>query len=160
MRKFKTADLCDENQDKNIQVLSSKFKNFGGKKIFQGEVKTVKLNKSNWSLIDILNKSDGLGKVLVVDVQGEYYAVVGDKLSFLAEKANYEAMIINGYVRDTMETKKFNIGLLALGTCPLRSFEKTNGKIGVNLTFENVSFKENNYIYCDEDGVIVLDKKL
>ena len=27
---FEVADLCDDNQDKPLQVLSSEFKNYGG----------------------------------------------------------------------------------------------------------------------------------
>lgn len=34
---IQTADLCDDNRDKNIQVLSSKFKNYGGLKKFEGQ---------------------------------------------------------------------------------------------------------------------------
>ena len=71
-------------------------------------------HKSNWDLINILKNQQGKNKVLVIDVAEEFFGVVGDKLSAMAEKAKYEAMIINGYVRDSMETKKFNIGLFAL----------------------------------------------
>lgn len=154
------ADLCDNNQNKEIQVLPPKFKNFGGKRIFKGQVQTIKLHKSNWGLIDLLNQKDGKGKVLIVDVEAAFYGVVGDKLSLLAENANYEALIINGYVRDTMETKNFNIGLLALGTCALRNFEKHETSQGIELSFENTLFREGDYIYSDEDGVIISHDEL
>lgn len=35
-----TADLCDDNKDKKIQVLSAKFKNYGGLKEFSGQIVT------------------------------------------------------------------------------------------------------------------------
>lgn len=152
---YQTADLCDGNQDKKIQVLSPNFKSFGGKKGFQGRVITIKLDKSNWDLIDILKNEDGTGKVVVIDVEESYYGVVGDKLSAFAVKNNYIAMIINGYVRDTRETVKFDIGLYALGTCPLRNFEKTKGIRDIELNFGGVTFNNGDYIYADEDGVIV-----
>ena len=162
MEKFATADLCDDNQDKNIQVLAPNFKNYGGKKVFSGQVKTLKLNKSNWGLIDILKdtKTSGIGIVLVIDVDKADYGVVGDKLSLLAEKAGYEGMIINGYVRDTYETVNFNIGLIALGTCPLRNFEKTDSSKGIDLEFGSVNFTENSFVYCDNDGTIVCKEAL
>ncbi len=160
MRQYRTADLCDENQDKKIQVLSHKFKNYGGKKRFKGRIKTIKIEKSNWAVIDILKNEPGKNKVLVIDVEEAPYGIVGDKLSTFAERNHYEAMIINGFVRDTMETKKFNIGLFALGTCPLRNFDKTPSQLGIDLYFGNVSFKEDDYIYCDEDGIIVSNEKL
>ena len=49
-----TADLCDENQDKEIKVLPSKFKNYGGLKRFYGQIETIKLDKSNWRLLEML----------------------------------------------------------------------------------------------------------
>lgn len=160
MRQFTTADLCDDNQDKKIQVLSSNFKNYGGNKVFKGRIKTIQLNKSNWDLIDLLKNENGEGIILVVDVQEAFYGVIGDKLSLLAEKANYEGFIVNGYVRDIKETKKFNIALFALGTCPLRNFEKTESTRGIDLSFGNVNFKEDDYVYCDEDGIIICRDRL
>ncbi|MCG3705174.1 hypothetical protein L5F43_01625 [Aliarcobacter butzleri] len=44
-----TADLCDNNREKKIEVLSTKFKNYyGGLKEFSGQIVTLKLDKSNW----------------------------------------------------------------------------------------------------------------
>ena len=43
---IQTADLCDDNKEKEIQVLSAKFKNYGGLKKFSGQIVTVKLDKS------------------------------------------------------------------------------------------------------------------
>ncbi|MBU3015922.1 RraA family protein [Poseidonibacter lekithochrous] len=160
MKNTTTADLCDDNQDKKIEVLSSDFKNYGGKKILKGIAKTIKLDKSNWDLIDILKNEKGKGIILIVDVQESFFGVIGDKLSLLAQEAEYEGFIVNGYVRDTNETKKFNIALYALGTCPLRNFEKTKSKRKIDLSFGNVNFKEGDYVYCDDDGIIVCSEQL
>ena len=158
--RFKTADLCDDNQDKNIQILSSDFQNYGGLKYFEGEVITMKLDKSNWALLDMLKNEDGEGKIVVVDVDKSFFGVVGDKLSAYAQRNNYKAIIINGYVRDTKETKKFPIGLYAIGTCPLRNFEQTQGQRGINLEFGGVNFNQDDYVYADEDGIIITSEKL
>ena len=72
----------------------------------------------------------------------------------------YKALIINGYVRDIEETKKFAIGLIALGTCPLRNFEKTNGERDIELKFGGVTFNNGDFLYADEDGVIVCSEEL
>lgn len=157
---YKIADLCDLNQDKKIQVLSSNFKSYGGKKGFFGQVTTIKLDKSNWDLLDLLKNENGEGKIVIVDVNEAPYGVVGDKLSTFAVNNNYKALIINGYVRDTEEVKKINVGLYALGSCALRNFEKTKAQKGIELNFGNVTFNENDYIYADEDGVIVSSEKL
>ena len=157
---IQTADLCDDNRDKNIQVLSAKFKNYGGLKKFSGEIVTVKLDKSNWRLLEMLRDEDGEGKIVVVDNSQEFFGVVGDKLMTFAKNNNWKAIILNGYVRDTDETKKIDVGLFAIGTCPLRNFEKTDSYRDIELNFEGVTFNSGDYIYADNDGVIVTKSKL
>lgn len=157
---FSTADLCDENQNKNIQVLSSEFKNYGGLEGFFGQIVTIKLDKSNWDLLSMLRDENGAEKIVVVDVDREFYGVVGDKLSLFAERNNYKAIIINGYVRDIKETNKFKIGLIALGTCPLRNFEKTKGEKNIELKFGGVTFNSGDFLYADEDGIIICSQEL
>lgn len=155
-----TADLCDDNRDKKIQVLSSKFKNYGGLKKFCGEIVTLKLDKSNWSLLEMLRDEKGKGKIVVVDNSQEFYGVVGDKLMTFALNNNWKAIILNGYVRDTDETKNINVGLVAIGTCPLRNFEKTSSCKDIELNFEGVKFNSGDYIYADNDGIIVSKQRL
>lgn len=155
-----TADLCDDNRDKKIQVLSSKFINYGGLKKFDGQIVTVKLDKSNWLLLEMLRDEDGEGKIVVVDNAQEFFGVVGDKLMGFALKNNWKAIILNGYVRDTDETKNIDVGLFAIGTCPLRNFEKTDSYRGIELNFEGVTFNNGDYIYADNDGVIISKTKL
>jgi regulator of ribonuclease activity A len=150
-----TADLCDENKDKKIAVLSAKFKNYGGLKEFSGEIVTVKLDKSNWRLLEMLRDEDGKGKIVVVDNAQQFYGVVGDKLMTFAKKNNWKAIILNGYVRDIDETKNIDVGLLAIGTCPLRNFEVTDSQRDIELNFEGVTFNNGDFVYADNDGVII-----
>ena len=155
-----TADLCDDNKDKEIQVLSSKFKNYGGLKKFNGQIVTVKLDKSNWLLLEMLRDENGNGKIVVVDNAQEFFGVVGDKLMAFAKNNDWRAIILNGYVRDTDETKNIDVGLFAIGTCPLRNFEKTQSSRDIELNFEGVTFNTGDYLYADNDGVIISKNKL
>lgn len=157
---FETADLCDDNQDKEIQVLSSEFKNYGGKKRCYGKITTVKLDKSNWELLEMLRDEKGDDKIIVVDNAKYFYGVVGDKLMAFAKKNNWAGIILNGYVRDTQYTKDIDVALYAIGKCPLRNFEKTHSSRGVQLSFGGVTFNEGDNIYLDNDGVIVSSEKL
>ena len=157
---IQTADLCDDNKEKEIQVLSAKFKNYGGLKKFSGQIVTVKLDKSNWLLLEMLRDENGEGKIVVVDNSQEFFGVVGDKLMAFAKNNNWAAIILNGYVRDTDETKNIDVGLFAIGTCPLRNFEKTDSARGIELNFEGVTFNDGDYIYADNDGIIITKTKL
>ncbi|PHR73341.1 MAG: S-adenosylmethionine--2-demethylmenaquinone methyltransferase [Arcobacter sp.] len=160
MKNISTADLCDENQNKKIQVLSPKFKNFGALKSFYGKIETLKIDKSNWKLLEILRDTNGEGKIVVVDNNEEYFGVVGDKLMAFALKNNWKAIILNGYARDVEETKKINVGLFAIGTCPLRNFKKTESSVGCILKFGDVLFNKGDYLYADNDGIIISKEKL
>lgn len=155
-----TADLCDDNRDKEIQVLSPKFINYGGLKSFSGRIETIKLDKSNFRLLEMLRDEDGEGKIVVVDNAQEFFGVVGDKLMAFAKNNNWKAIILNGYVRDTRETQNIEVGLYAIGTCPLRNFDKTQSSRGETLNFEGVQVSSGDYVYADEDGVIFTKEKL
>ncbi len=154
-----TADLCDRYRDK-IQVLHTPLISYGEVQRFMGEIVTMKLNKNNHELVKMLRDEEGRGRVAVVDSGKNFYAVVGDTLMGFAYKNGWAGIVINGYVRDTNITKTMPVGLLAVGTCPRKSFEENKALRGVDLEFGGVVFREGEYIYRDEDGVIVSDNIL
>ena len=61
-----TADICDEIGD-SVIVLPSIFSDFGGRKIFEGEVCTLKVKNDNSLVRELLNE-DGKGRILFVDL--------------------------------------------------------------------------------------------
>lgn len=156
---FFTADICDEHPE-SAYVLDGIFNNYGGKKKVTGRATTVKLDKNNIELITILRDEDGTGKIIIVDVEDEYFAVVGENLMKLAEKNNYEGIIVNGYVRDTALIKDIPVALFARGTCPRKYIPITQGERGIEVSFGGVRFCEGDYIYADEDGIILSKEKL
>jgi regulator of ribonuclease activity A len=157
--KFFTADICDEYSEK-VSVLGAGYTNFGGADKCQGEIVTIKLDKNNSDLISLLRDEDGSGKVVVVDVAQEYYAVVGENLMKFAQQNNYSGIVINGYIRDTFQITDIPVALYALGTCPRKSIPVTSGERGISLTFAGVEFNQGDYLYADTDGVIVTASKI
>jgi regulator of ribonuclease activity A len=156
---FFTADICDEHSDKTF-VLEAGYSNFGGADKCQGEIVTLKLNKNNSDLVALLRDEDGTGKVVVVDVDREYFAVVGENLMKFAHKNNYAGIVINGFVRDTFQITDIPVALYALGTCPRKSIPVTQGERDIPLSFGGVEFKSGEYLYADTDGVIVTASKI
>lgn len=151
---FSTADLCDKYRD-SVQVLNTPLKSYGGVNSFSGKIVTIELNRNNHDLVRILRDEKGENRVAVVDVRKDFYAVVGDTLMGFAYKNGWAGIVINGYVRDTSITKSIPVGLLAVGTCPRKSFETNSAKRGVDLNFGGVTFRDGDYIYIDEDGVVI-----
>jgi regulator of ribonuclease activity A len=68
--------------------------------------------------------------------------------------------VINGCIRDSADIAKMNIGVRALGTHPLKSVKKGIGEINVPVSFSNTEFIPGNYLYADEDGIIVAPETL
>lgn len=149
---FFTADLCDK-YDKHVQVLRAGFISYGGAKKCFGKIATCKLVDNNQELIKLL-KSDGEQRICVVDVDAKYVAVVGDTLMGFALQNNWAGIIVNGYIRDTHTTKNIHVGLWALGTCPKKAPLANSGETNLDLHFAGVTFKEDNYLYADCDGII------
>ncbi len=156
---FFTADICDEHSDK-VAVLGAGYSNYGGADKCQGEVVTIKLDRNNSDLISLLRDIDGTGKVVVVDVDRAYYAVVGENLMKFAHQNNYAGIIVNGYIRDSFQIRNIPVALYALGTCPRKYIPATTGEQDEPLVFGGAEFNSGDYLYADTDGVIVAAEKI
>ena len=153
---FFTADICDEHSE-TTSVLGPGYHNYGGAQKCQGEIITIKLDRNNSDLISLLRDEDGSGKVVVVDVNQAYFAVVGENLMKFAHQNNYSGIVINGYVRDTLQIQDIPVALFALGTCSRKYIPVTGGERDIAVSFGGVEFRPGKYLYADMDGVIVCD---
>lgn len=148
------ADFCDTHPEK-VSVLGPGYSNFGGAAMCQGEVVTIQLDRNNSDLITLLRDENGEGKVVVVDADQAYFAIVGENLMKFALSSGYVGIIVNGYIRDTEQIKDIPVALYALGTCPRKSIPVTQGKRDLTLSFGGATFRPGDYVYADTDGVIV-----
>ena len=156
---FFTADICDEHSEK-VALLGPGYHNYGGSEKCRGEIITIKLDRNNSDLIARLRDEGGSGKVVVVDVDAAYYAVVGEMLMQFASDNHYAGIVINGYIRDTVQIRDVPVALFALGTCSRKYIPVTGGEQDVTLSFGGVEFNPGDYIYADNDGVIVAAEKI
>ena len=154
-----TCDISDQLHP-HVQYLDPIFKSYGGKTAFSGRIVTIKCFEDN-SLVEEALKMNGKGCVLVVDA-GESLrcAMLGDKRASDAIKNEWEGIVVNGSIRDSVMINSMTIGIRALGACPRKSIKKGNGKRNLTIDFSNVKFIPNHYLYADEDGVIVIENKV
>ncbi len=153
-----TCDISDKLHP-NVQYLEPVYKCFGLKKSFSGHIVTVKCFEDN-SLVEEALNSNGKGSVLVVDAGGSREcAILGDKRASDAIRNEWEGIIVYGVIRDSAAINLMPIGIRALGVYPLKSVKKGIGKRNLNVSFSNVKFTPDQYIYADEDGVIVTENK-
>ncbi len=159
-----TADLLDKNEDKvrtgQVRIVAPMFRSFGQRSSFAGPITTLKLFEDN-SLVRKALESPGNGRVLVIDGGGsQRCALVGDQLAQMGVKNGWAGIVVYGCIRDSRPIAEMDIGVLALATHPLKSIKRGIGESDVPVSFGGVSFVPGQYLYADEDGVIVADTAL
>lgn len=156
---FVTCDLCDDHPD-DVRVCEPMFGSFGGREAFGGEIVTVKCHEDNSRVKELL-ATPGKGKVLVVDGGGSMRcALMGDMIGESAVQQGWEGVIIYGCVRDVDALAQLDLGVHAVAAIPLKSVRKGVGETGLDITFGGVTFVQGQYVYADNNGVIVVAKKL
>ena len=149
---FYTADLCDEHKE-NVQVFDNIFKSYGKTSKCFWKIVTLKLDEQNGGLITLL-KSEGKGRIVVVDVDSKYYAVVGENLMKFALENNWAGIVINGYVRDIEQNSKIDVAIYALGSCRRKSYKESICKQDISLEFAGAKINPGEYLYIDFDGIV------
>ncbi|MBY0598549.1 ribonuclease E activity regulator RraA [Bacillus bingmayongensis] len=156
---WRTADLCDAFEGE-VQVCRPIFQSYGRKEQFHGKIATVKVKDDNVLVKEALQTLPE-GTVLVVDGEASMNcALLGDNLANIANERNIAGIIVHGYVRDSRELRNVNIGILALGTVPKRSIKEGKGETGISLHFGEIRWIPNQFVYADEDGVIVCEQPI
>lgn len=154
-----TCDLCDAYEDKladgTLHALPPVFLKFGRHLRFAGPARTLKVFEDN-VLVRAALETAGNGDVLVVDGGASLRcALVGGNLGQLAQKNGWAGLIVNGCVRDSAELDRCEVGIRALNTHPRRSIRKGVGERDLPVDIAGVTVRPGDWIYADEDGVLV-----
>lgn len=149
-----TTDLCDAHADA-VRVVEPMFSSFGGRAAFHGRIATLKLFEDN-SLVRQALESPGDDRVLVIDGGGSLRrALVGDQLAALAVKNGWAGVVVYGCIRDSRAIGEMDIGVFAIDTHPLKTVKKNVGEADIPVSFGGVTFTPGEWLYADEDGVVI-----
>ena len=159
-----TADLCDlalEAPEAGLRILPPAYRAFGGRSWYFGELVVVPLPTSaNAPSLSSLLSTPGQGRVLLVDAGGApTHAVLGDRMAAMAVQSGWSGIVIHGYVRDTSVLARMPLGVHALGSLPNRSRVMVPAAAGTQVTLHDQAFRTGDWLYADEDGVIVLARR-
>jgi regulator of ribonuclease activity A len=156
---IKTADLYDAHGDK-LAVAAPIFRSYGGRSAFAGQIATLRCFEDNKSARDALSRG-GHGKVLVIDGGGSLRtALVGGLIAAMAVEKGWQGIVVNGCIRDSVEINALDLGVRALGTNPTRPVKNVEGELEVPVTFAGVTFRPGEWLYADEDGIVVTPERL
>jgi len=158
---FATCDLCDTHKDgQALRVLPPVFRDYGARHRFCGPVSTVKCFEDN-SLVKAAVDSAGDGRVLVVDGGGSLRrALLGGNLGMAAARNGWAGVVIDGCVRDVAELAACEVGIRALAAVPLPTVKRGEGQRDVPVQVQGVWLQPGDWLYADEDGIVVADREL
>lgn len=163
---FATCDLCDANKidaTGNFRVLPPVMRDFGASRKFCGPVVTVKCFEDNTlvkAAVDSIGYDDTpqgrVAKVLVVDGGASLRrALLGGNLGAAAARNGWAGVVIDGCVRDVAELAVLPVGIRALASMPLPTEKRNEGQTGVPVQIQGVWVRPGDWLYADEDGIVV-----
>lgn len=160
---FATCDFCDERKNDTtgtFRVLPPVFRDFGAVRKFSGPVSTVKCHEDN-TLVKAAVDSPGEGRVLVVDGGASLRrALVGGNLGAAAARNGWAGVVVDGCVRDVAELAQCQTGIRALASMPLPTEKRNEGQRDVAVQIQGVWVRPGDWLYADEDGIVVSDQSL
>lgn len=158
MSVISTPDLSDEAPE--VRALELQFYNFGAIVQFSGRAVTIKCHEDN-SLVKQCVDEAGAGRVIVVDGGGsQRRALLGDMLAEKAAANGWAGLVINGVIRDVDEIGQTNLGVQALGTCPIKTEKLGMGQRDIVIHMGGADIAPGDYVYADNNGVIVSKRAL
>lgn len=163
MTKISTCDLCDRFRDSaeaDFRVLPGVFRSYGGRAAFHGTVVTLHCHETNAKLRELV-QTPGEGRVIVVDGGASMQrALLGGNLAAFAAKSGWAGVLINGVVRDLAELRAADVGIFALGHCPMPSYKRDEGQLNEPVRIQGEWIRPGEWICADEDGVVVYPTSL
>jgi regulator of ribonuclease activity A len=158
MSGISTPELSDEAPE--VCAIELQFNNYGAIRQFGGQVVTIKCHEDN-SLVKQCVGEPGAGRVIVVDGGGSLRrALLGDMLAEKAAANGWSGLVINGAIRDVDEIGQIGLGVQALGTCPIKTEKLGVGQRDIVLRIGGVTIAPGDYVYADNNGVIVSKRPL
>jgi regulator of ribonuclease activity A len=150
---FTTADLIDAHEE--LQSCDLQFRSFGKRQRFSGAISTVRCRHDN-ALVKKVLSQPGTGGVLVIDGDGSMHcALVGDVIAGMAAANGWAGIVVRGAIRDSAARATLDLGIKSLGTNPRKSAKAGEGEIDVPVEFGGAVFAPGDYLYADEDGIVV-----
>ena len=153
MASISTPDLSDAAPE--ARAIELQFRNYGARQAFGGPAVTIKCFEDN-SLVKACVGEPGAGRVIVVDGGGSLRrALLGDMLAEEAATNGWQGLVIVGAVRDVDEIAATDLGVKALGQCPLNTEKRGEGQRDIVLHIGGTTVQPGDFVYADNNGVII-----
>jgi len=150
---FTTPDLSDLHSE--LKHLPLQFRQFGLRRCFAGPLSTIACHADNSRVSEAVSEP-GEGRVLLVDGKSALHrSLLGDRLAQLAADNQWAGVVILGAIRDVEVIDDIDIGVQALGVCPVKTEKRGAGERDITLTVCEMTICPGDWLYADRNGVLI-----
>lgn len=153
MTVFTTPDLSDLHP--GLRHLPLQFRQFGLRECFAGPISTIACYADNSRVSEAVTEP-GEGRVLLVDgASALHRSLLGDRLAQLAADHQWAGVVIIGAIRDVEVIDGIDIGVQALGVCPVKTEKRGAGERDITLSLCEMTICPGDWLYADRNGVLI-----
>ena len=110
----------------------------------------------NQQLREAAGRGPHPGRVLVVAGSPvSRRAVMGDLVATYLQNQGFQAVILDGRVRDVGELRSLNLQVWCRGVSPIASTKQGGGRLGGEVECAGVTVAPGDLVVADDDGVVV-----
>ena len=153
MAVFTTPDLSDLHP--GLRHLPLQFRQFGLRECFAGPISTIACYADNSRVSEAVTEP-GEGRVLLVDgASALHRSLLGDRLAQLAADHQWAGVVIIGAIRDIEVIDGIDIGVQALGGCPVKTEKRGAGERDITLSVCEMTICPGDWLYADRNGALI-----
>ena len=166
VKKLNVALILDGVKKAKISIpmdgcMCAEMKPVGTTRLMVGTALTVETEEGDNLPINIAAYTRSLkGYVMVID--GKAYKerpYIGDLFERACKARGLCGIVVNGYSRDSEETKKIDFPVYSLGILPRGPVRKGEGNINTDIRCAGVDVRPGDLVVGDADGVCVIPKE-
>jgi len=98
------------------------------------------------------------GSVIVCAAGDSNWAMAGGNVCAFAQQRGIAGFVVDGVIRDIVETRKNAFPVFGRGVIPIPGVRKTPGLINVAVVCGGVTVAPGDVVIADEEGIVVLPK--
>ena len=98
------------------------------------------------------------GDVIVVEAGDDEMAVAGGNVCAIAQRRGVAALVVDGVIRDVVESREKGFPLFARGVSPIPAKRVGDGGMNVQVRCGGVIVNPGDVVVADEEGIVVIPR--
>jgi regulator of RNase E activity RraA len=98
------------------------------------------------------------GDVIVVEAGDDEMAVAGGNVCAIAQRRGVAALVVDGVIRDVVESREKRFPLFARGISPIPAKRVGDGAMNVQIRCGGVIVNPGDVVVADEEGIVVIPR--